>query len=211
MVAIATVSPVALLDTAVLAVAFGVRTAVQHTRTGDTGWRLSRPRSVPEGLARALLVGALLSFAVALLRTPDRGTRVLTVTGAIVALCAIGLVWAAQMQMGASWRIGVDPDERTALVRSGLYAHVRNPIYTGMAVFAVAHVAMAPSSWSLVGAVAVLVGTQIQVRGVEEPHLLRLHADAYRAWAATSGRFVPRPRRRRQNSGRLAGTPLRRG
>jgi protein-S-isoprenylcysteine O-methyltransferase Ste14 len=201
----------AALDIVFVAVALGVRTVMQHTRTGDTGWRLSRPRSVPEGLARALLVGALLSFAVALLRPADRDTSVLTVTGAIAALSAIGLVWTAQVQMGASWRIGVDPDERTALVRSGLYAHVRNPIYTGMAVFAVAHVAMAPSSWSLAGALAVLVGVQVQVRGVEEPHLTRVHADAYRAWAATSGRFVPRPRRRRQNSGRLAGTPLRRG
>jgi protein-S-isoprenylcysteine O-methyltransferase Ste14 len=201
----------AALDIVFVAVALAVRTVLQHTRTGDTGWRLSRPRSVPEGLARALLVGALLSFAVALLRPADRDTSVLTVTGAIAALSAIGLVWTAQVQMGASWRIGVDPDERTALVRSGLYAHVRNPIYTGMAVFAVAHVAMAPSSWSLAGALAVLVGVQVQVRGVEEPHLTRVHADAYRAWAATSGRFVPRPRRRRQNSGRLAGTPLRRG
>jgi protein-S-isoprenylcysteine O-methyltransferase Ste14 len=201
----------AALDIVFVAVALAVRTVMQHTRTGDTGWRLSRPRSVPEGLARALLVGALLSFAVALLRPADRDTSVLTVTGAIAALSAIGLVWTAQVQMGASWRIGVDPDERTALVRSGLYAHVRNPIYTGMAVFAVAHVAMAPSSWSLAGALAVLVGVQVQVRGVEEPHLTRVHADAYRAWAATSGRFVPRPRRRRQNSGRLAGTPLRRG
>jgi protein-S-isoprenylcysteine O-methyltransferase Ste14 len=34
---------------------------------------------------------------------------------------------------GASWRIGVDPDERTTLVTSGPFAIARNPIFTAMA------------------------------------------------------------------------------
>jgi protein-S-isoprenylcysteine O-methyltransferase Ste14 len=37
----------------------------------------------------------------------------------------------------------------------------------------------------------VLLSIQIQVRLVEEPYLLRVHGDAYRRYAARTGRFVP--------------------
>jgi protein-S-isoprenylcysteine O-methyltransferase Ste14 len=32
---------------------------------------------------------------------------------------------------------------------------------------------------------------ELQVRCVEEPHLLRAHGDTYRAYTADAGRFVP--------------------
>jgi protein-S-isoprenylcysteine O-methyltransferase Ste14 len=39
--------------------------------------------------------------------------------------------------------------------------------------------------------VAFLAGLEIQVRLVEEPYLIRVHGDAYRTYAARTGRFVP--------------------
>jgi protein-S-isoprenylcysteine O-methyltransferase Ste14 len=39
--------------------------------------------------------------------------------------------------------------------------------------------------------IAVAASVQVQVRLVEEPYLLRVHGDAYRAYAARTGRFVP--------------------
>jgi protein-S-isoprenylcysteine O-methyltransferase Ste14 len=38
----------------------------------------------------------------------------------------------AQRAIGESWRIGVDPDERTELVTAGLFGRLRTPIFTGM-------------------------------------------------------------------------------
>lgn len=38
----------------------------------------------------------------------------------------------AQSGMGSSWRIGVDPAERTELVTGGVFAVVHNPIFTAM-------------------------------------------------------------------------------
>lgn len=35
----------------------------------------------------------------------------------------------AQIAMGNSWRIGVDPTERTTLVTNGPFALVRNPTF----------------------------------------------------------------------------------
>ena len=36
-----------------------------------------------------------------------------------------------------------------------------------------------------------IAGLEIQVRLVEEPHLIRTHGEAYLAWARGVGRFVP--------------------
>jgi protein-S-isoprenylcysteine O-methyltransferase Ste14 len=39
--------------------------------------------------------------------------------------------------------------------------------------------------------VGLLAALEIQVRGVEEPYLLRTHGEAYRRYAAATGRFLP--------------------
>jgi protein-S-isoprenylcysteine O-methyltransferase Ste14 len=38
---------------------------------------------------------------------------------------------------------------------------------------------------------AQLIALELQVRGVEEPHLARVHGDAYLDYTARVGRFVP--------------------
>lgn len=43
-----------------------------------------------------------------------------------LAVIGLALVLAAQQAMGDSWRIGVDPSERTGLVTTGAFATVRN-------------------------------------------------------------------------------------
>lgn len=182
---------VALLDIVCLLVAFGARTVIQRRRTGDSGWRLGRPHSVAEGAARALLVLGAVGLAVALLRMDTTPPAALVVVAVIAAVAAVVLIAVAQLQMGESWRIGLDPDEETALVTSGIYASIRNPIYTGMVLFAVAHAVLTPSPWAVAAVVLILVGVQLQVRAVEEPYLERLHRDDYRSWTRISGRFVP--------------------
>jgi protein-S-isoprenylcysteine O-methyltransferase Ste14 len=50
-----------------------------------------------------------------------------------VACFALGfwLTVRAQLDMGESWRIGVDAGEVTALVTTGVFRNVRNPIFSG--------------------------------------------------------------------------------
>src|SRR4029450_11991122 len=72
----------------------------------------------------AELVGLITPFALAE-SWPGAVGRVLVLlgfTGTIV----------AHLQMGDSWRIGVDSDETTPLVTVGLFCSVRNPIFSGM-------------------------------------------------------------------------------
>ena len=109
------------------------------------------------------------------------------------ALCVTGIAgtFAAQMAMGASWRIGVDPSERTELVTGGVFRLSRNPIYTFMIVAWLGFALLVPTWLALVAGVLLISGLELQVRLVEEPHLLRTQGEPYRAWASRVGRFLP--------------------
>lgn len=110
---------------------------------------------------------------------------VLWVKGAIVAR------WAA-VAMGDSWRVGVDETERTALVTAGPFRFVRNPIYLGLLLMFAGWALLVPNvaAWLAFG--FMVVGLEILVRRVEEPYLHRVHEVPFDAYAARTGRFVPR-------------------
>lgn len=179
-------------------VAFGWRTWVQWRRTGDTGLRLrARPGSVQWwaklGFIVALAAGVLAPVAGLAGLDPiellDRSG--LQAVGAGVAVIGIVATALAQLQMGVSWRIGVDPSERTGLVTDGVFAWVRNPIFTAMLIAAAGFTLLVGNWVAIAGFVALVVALEVQVRLVEEPYLLTAHGAAYRTYAGRSGRFVP--------------------
>jgi protein-S-isoprenylcysteine O-methyltransferase Ste14 len=110
-----------------------------------------------------------------------------------VAIIAAGIVFTSlsQFAMGNSWRVGIDPKHRTALVTSGPFRWVRNPIYDGLLVFAAGNVFLIPTWLSLSCLAMLVICIEVQVRAVEEPYLVREHGEAYLRWAANSGRFIP--------------------
>jgi len=182
-----------------LALAFGVRVVVALRTTGSTG-------IIPLGSAPPIeRLGGALFFAGVLLGGLNPLLALLDViepwfeldtTAAHAAgfvLCAIGIAgtFAAQMAMGASWRIGTDPSERTELVTGGVFSLCRNPIYTFMLTAWIGFALLVPTWPVAVAGVLLIVGIEIQVRLVEEPHLLRAHGEPYRAWARGVGRFLP--------------------
>lgn len=192
----------------VLGVSFGLRTLVQRRRFGDSGWRFHRPSPraavthVLIGLSVVLLLAAPVAALVAGEADRPLGSAALGASGGALAgpslaaglvctLSGAALIWLAQRQMGASWRIGVDPDEATDLVAGGLFRWVRNPIFTGMGVFALGQALLVPNVVAVAAGLAGVVGLQLQVRWIEEPYLIATHGDSYRVWAAEVGRFVP--------------------
>jgi protein-S-isoprenylcysteine O-methyltransferase Ste14 len=115
------------LDAVFLGAAFGLRTLLQWLRTGDSGWRLGRPSSRAEAAARTLMLASAPLLGVALWLDPATHSW----PGLVLMLGGLALTIAAQWNMGRAWRIGVDPAERSELVRGGLYRAIRNPIYSG--------------------------------------------------------------------------------
>jgi protein-S-isoprenylcysteine O-methyltransferase Ste14 len=181
------------------ALAFGLRSLVQWRRTGDTGFRGAGLR--PGGMqwwariafVAALLVGAAGPVADLAGLGPVGVLDHPIVRGGGLALAALSVAatLAAQMSMGASWRIGVDETERTALVTTGAFALARNPIFTAMIATAAGLAGMVPNAVSLGGLVLTIAAIQLQVRAVEEPYLRRVHGQDYGRYAAHVGRFLP--------------------
>lgn len=181
-----------------LLAAFGVRAVVQRRRTGDSGFRglSGTPGSAP-WWAGVLFVVALLGAAAAPIATlaglsvligPAPAVHVVGTT--IAALGVVGTL-VAQRAMGASWRVGVDQEERTALVSGGPFARVRNPIFTAMAVTGLGLALMVPNVLAVAALAALVIAVELQVRVVEEPYLRATHGPVYDAYAARAGRFVP--------------------
>lgn len=109
--------------------------------------------------------------------------------GWAVLLAGLVVVLVAQVQMGASWRIGIDR-EPTALVTDGLFSVVRNPIFAGMLWVVVGMACVTPSAWTWMACADYVLLVSLQAR-LEEEHLSRLHGPAYREYAARVGRFLP--------------------
>lgn len=184
-----------------LAVVFGLRTWLHHRSTGSTGFHgISGAPGSLRWWAGVLFVVALVlgvaAPAAALLGVVPTlpGTAVPTVVrgaGLVLAILGLGGVLAAQSGMGASWRIGVEDTERTDLVTGGVFALVRNPIFTAMVATQVGFALAVPNWLSLLATAALVAAVELQVRLIEEPYLLRVHGSAYRAYAARTGRFIP--------------------
>ena len=113
------------------------------------------------------------------------------VLGTVVAVIGFALTVVAQLEMGSSWRVGVDTEEATALVTGGLFSVVRNPIFSAVGLFAVGCFLLVPCGLSVLGLLLGGLGLEIQVRRVEEPILLRHHGKAYADYASRVGRFLP--------------------
>jgi protein-S-isoprenylcysteine O-methyltransferase Ste14 len=97
----------------------------------------------------------------------------------------------SQAAMGDAWRPDVTPGDHTDLVTDGPFRIVRNPILACTLATAVGLTLLVPNLLALAMVVCIFVGIQIQVRLVEEPHLIATHGDPYRSYAARTGRFLP--------------------
>jgi protein-S-isoprenylcysteine O-methyltransferase Ste14 len=183
-----------------LALAFGLRTLIQLRRTGSSGFHGvgGRPGS-PEwiagvGFGLALVLGAaapVLALTGTVEPIGSLDTSAAHACGLVLALAGIAATFYAQVAMGTSWRIGVDHEERTALITSGPFALVRNPIFAAMIPTALGLAVLVPSLVAIVGFVGLALAVELQVRVVEEPYLLQVHGDDYGAYAGRVGRFVP--------------------
>jgi len=180
-----------------LLLAFGLRTVAHYRETGSSGF-VGMPRNAPlaERIGGLLFVAALglgLLSPLSELAGWTRSAPALPQSVLGLALYALGLAGTltAQFQMGRSWRIGVDPSQRTELVHRGLFLWVRNPIYSAMFGIALGLLLLLPN-WPALAAVGCLTaGLELHVRWVEEPYLLANHGEAYRRYTARVGRFIP--------------------
>lgn len=192
---------------------FVFRTVVQWRKTGSTGLKGFHGRigSVPWLAGVSVALGVLFAVAAPLATLLHWPGGALFASSAPVhlagALCVLtGTLGAllAQLAMGESWRVGVDETETTPLVTTGLFATVRNPIFSFMGLSLFGLVLLVPSPLSLLALALSGVGIELQVRSVEEPYLTATHGEQYTSYASRAGRFLPGVGRLTQRAGGLA-------
>ena len=178
---------------------FGWRSWVQYRRTGSTGFRGISAGGLTERVAG---IGFVVALIVAVSAPILQETKVVEplrmlsavwvqTVGIVVATAGIAATVYAQLDMGDSWRIGLDVNETTTLVHTGVFGRIRNPIYTAMFTFGIGIALVTPNVVAGAGLILLIATIELQVRRVEEPYLLRTHGDAYRAYTASVGRFIP--------------------
>jgi len=114
-----------------------------------------------------------------------------TIQSAGILLAYLSLGWSAiaQAQMGASWRVGIDTQQETALVAKGLYSFSRHPIYLGFISVTVGLFLAMPNAMSLVACVLAIVVLSIEAR-LEEEFLVSRYGDAYEAYLKQTRRWL---------------------
>jgi protein-S-isoprenylcysteine O-methyltransferase Ste14 len=114
-----------------------------------------------------------------------------TLGGLFLAAGLVPVIW-AHLLLG--WRSHM-PSVRDTLVRHGLYAHVRHPIYGGMLLVFVGLALLRPTlALVLASAIGALWLVLVQAK-LEELDLVQ-RLPAYRAYMAEVPRFIPRLRKR---------------
>jgi protein-S-isoprenylcysteine O-methyltransferase Ste14 len=180
--------------------ALGWRCWAHWRRTGSTGFQRIPPGVGLLGLMGGVgfivaMVGGLVAPLLQLfgvvspLHILDH--RWLNLVGCALAVCGLAATVYSQLDMGESWRVGVDTSETTTLVRAGTFRLVRNPIFDAMVVFTLGQTLLAPNPVAIAVFAIFLVAVEVSVRTVEEPYLRGIHGDDYRNYTGSVGRFVP--------------------
>ena len=100
-------------------------------------------------------------------------------------------VWIVSEQLKDSWRIGIHEDQKTELIKNGIYAYARNPYFLSYYIMFFSFFLVRPS---LVLA-ALILATIINFHRMilkEETHLLNMHGKEYEQYKKKTGRYLPR-------------------
>ena len=109
---------------------------------------------------------------------------------ALVLVGYCGTLW-CYAAMGNTWRIGINPKEKTTLVNHGPYRRVRHPIYLFQIVMLAGAALLLPTPASF-GILAIhFVCVRIKAED-EEKYLATVHGDTYRDYVERTGRLFPK-------------------
>lgn len=108
-----------------------------------------------------------------------------------IVLGAVGVVLAVlgAIRLGSALTPSPIPREHAQLATSGVYGHVRNPMYTGLIVGGLGLALFGASVWHAIAWVALVLLLAGKARW-EERMLVAAHPD-YAGYAARVGRFLP--------------------
>jgi len=85
--------------------------------------------------------------------------------------------------------MGVDVSETTALFSTGIYHLVRNPVYTGVAIFQLGMTVLLPQTATIAFVLFGLLSIDLHVRYVEKPYLAKIHGERFIRYRVSTGAY----------------------
>ncbi len=112
--------------------------------------------------------------------------------GLLVEALFLVLFYASHRQLGRNWSVTLEIRDDHRLVTDGLYRYVRHPMYSSFWLWGIAQAFLLPN-WVAGFSGIVGVGLLYFARvGAEEAMMRDSFGDEYRAYAARTGRVIPR-------------------
>ncbi len=177
------------------------RSYIAWKRTGINPYKLGNGDTVHDFVGRlfrlTLIVTALIVFVFSFLEkyyewlSPITwmNSSMLMIIGIVLLVLALIWVLVAQLQMGDSWRIGIDEKSKSALVQHGLFSVSRNPIFLGMLVMLVGLLLILPTAATLTVSALGFVLIHVQVQ-LEEDFLAEKYGEDYRKYQMSVRRWI---------------------
>ena len=116
-------------------------------------------------------------------------TRTLKVIGLIIGHISLMGIMIAQWQMRLSWRIGIDYENKTALVTRGFFKLSRNPIYLFLLTGLIGLFLIIPNAVTFAVLFASYLILQVTMR-LEEEFLEKQHGEAYQQYKRKVRRLI---------------------
>jgi protein-S-isoprenylcysteine O-methyltransferase Ste14 len=112
--------------------------------------------------------------------------------GTVVFAGAIFMLWRSHVDLGRNWSATLHITGQHSLVTSGVYRHIRHPMYTAHLLWAIAQ-GLLLSNW-LAGWAFLVLSVPLYITRIpkEEQMMLEHFGEEYRSYISRAGRLIPR-------------------
>ena len=133
----------------------------------------------------ALLIGGVLVILREEYRLP------LTIAGFVVILLSIVINLMARQELARNWSPLAGTNTEQSLIKTGIYSHIRHPIYTSALLLSLGFALITSSPWGLALFILVLIAFVVRIH-TEEKALLSKFGVEYQEYAQKTGALLPR-------------------
>ena len=113
------------------------------------------------------------------------------IIGFALSLGFLCLMTLSRMNLGSSWRVGLDQKTTDSLITDGFYKFVRNPYFAALLGFQFSLILVVPNAITVFSFIQSSIMLNLQVRQ-EEIFLNQKYGNDYQLYKNKTGRFLPR-------------------
>ncbi|NOZ62553.1 MAG: isoprenylcysteine carboxylmethyltransferase family protein [Calditrichaeota bacterium] len=110
--------------------------------------------------------------------------------GFIFGIISIFLMTAVRLNLGESWRVGLDYQSSDDLITTGFYKYVRNPYFLFLLCFQFSLILIVPNAIMIASYIQSILLLGLQIRQ-EEMFLTEKYGNAYLQYKTKTGRYFP--------------------